>query len=392
MAAKILIIGSAVDRNLIRLVNNIKKNDAFKELIIDVLDTNPPLHYKLKARLSELTIEIRKLYIVKDVKEKNPLLKNIKHFINLFNSINDIKNNEYDIINIHYMSGKYLPLMHLISKKGRNLMITPWGSDVYRVKGLNKWMIKQAYKQADYISFGSEKFRNDIQSVFDLPVSKFVELSFGSEMIDLVHENTELDKEDAKIKLNIGGRYVIVCGYNASAGQQHLRIIESLISIKKDLPENTILLFPMTYAKNDAYISMVKEALDKSSFKYISFDEFLNNDELLYLRKCADIFIHVQISDAFSATIQESLLCDTKIINGGWLKYDDLEKWGVPYIVVESLETLGEAVKKVVAGEQNIVIPKQLKQDILSRGYKSQAKKWINFYREKVDKDLIHKI
>lgn len=385
MAVKILIIGNAADYNLIRFINNLKKYDVHDEIILDVLHNNSPIHYKLSYRLDELTKEIRNLFSVNENQKKSSFLKKINYFINLFKAINSIKNSDYDIVNIHYMSAFYFPLIHLIKKKGKKLLMSPWGSDVYRVNGLNKLLIKRAYLYADYVSFGSIQFRNDVQSNFAIPDSKFVDLSFGSEMIDLIDDNIELDKEDAKVKLNIGGSYTIVCGYNASRAQQHLSIIYALSSIKESLPQNTVLLFPMTYAKDISYISSVKEALGKSSFKNVIFEDYLINSELLYLRKCADIFIHVQVSDAFAATIQEFLLCDTKIINGSWLKYDDLEKWGVPYAVVESIDELGEIVNKVVSGEHNIVISKQLKKNILERGYKFRAAKWINFYKNHAD-------
>ena len=38
----------------------------------------------------------------------------------------------------------------------------------------------------------------------------------------------------------------------------------------------------------------------------------------------SDILLHAQLTDAFSASIQESLYAETIVFNGEWLKYTDL--------------------------------------------------------------------
>ncbi len=379
MPIKILIIGSAVDRNLIRLINNLKKYDYSENLLIDVFHTNSPEHNKLKYRLSELTPMINQLLLITDCKTKNKFFGNLLHIIKLINKVKKIKDNEYDMINIHYISGIYFFIIKTLKRKGKKILFSPWGSDVYRVKGLNNWLIKQTYKCSDIVSYSSNQFKNDIKEKFLVPEYKFEHLSFGSEIFDIIYENNTLSREDAKVLLGISG-FVIVCGYNASSGQQHIEIINALNKISHKLQRDIILLFPMTYARKDSYICEVKKLLNQSDYNYIIYEDFFNNNELLYLRKCADLFIHIPKTDAFSATVQEYLLTDTPIILGSWLKYPDLEKWSVPYFKIEEISDLGTAIDDVINKRYVFSITDELKKDILSRGYKNQTCKWIDFY------------
>lgn len=381
MSVKILLVGSAVDRHLIRLVTNIKANDNKNDIIFDVLHTNPQIHANLEYRLPEIEGSIRYLYTVKrHFGSHMNKISVVTRFIDIIICLSRIKRNEYDVVNIHYMSPYYFPVWSLLKRKGRKIMISPLGSDVYRVGGLKAWMIKQCYKKTDYVSAGSDKFKNDIRAKFHISPLKFVSLGFGSTMNDKVFSNTNLSKEEAKNKLGLSGNFVIVCGYNGSPGQQHLKIISALSMIRERFPENFILIFPMTYAKREDYTNEVRQLLDSSLLPYIIYDNYLKDDDLFCLRKCADIFIHVQITDAFCASVQEYLLCDVTVINGEWIRYPDLEKWGIPYILINSISDLAEKVCKVVEGREQVNIPEGLKLDIISRGYSSQAEKWLQFY------------
>ncbi len=379
MKKNILIIGSIADRNLIRLVNSIIDCDTNNQICIDILHINPPKHNSINYRISELTSKVGKIYFVKDQNNYGSLFNKFVRVTKIYSSLKQIEK-YYDLVNIHFMSGFYFFLWPLIKKKGRKILITPWGSDVYRVNKLAMILIGYCYKYTDYVSFGSKKLKQDIKNMFGVPERKFVDLAFGSKMIDLISNSNNISKNAAKKELNLVDKYVIICGYNASPAQQHLVIIESLTKIKDSLPTNTILLFLMTYAKNVDYIKEVKIFLQSTDFDYMIYEDYLTDDQLLNIRKAADLFIHVQHTDAFSASLQEYILCDTKIVNGSWLIYPELEKFGYPYYVTKSISNLGEIVKEAIEDDIGIVISEDVKQFIRERGYDYQARKWLGFY------------
>jgi hypothetical protein len=381
MSTKILIVGSAIDHNLIRFITSVKASDKRDTIILDVLHTNPHIYSNSESELSEIKSSIRNLYIMERFFWRYLYkINQLPRFFDLLICLLKIKRNEYDVINIHYMSPYFFPLWSVLKGKAKKMVISPWGSDVYRIGRLKTCMIRQCYQGTDYVTSGSSKFKKDIIEKFDVEDSKFVDIGFGSIMIDEICNNTRISKEEAKKKMGIDGRYVVVCGYNASSGQQHLAVISALEKVKMQLPENYILLFPMTYVKQDSYMSEVKKRLDESLIPYIIYDDYLTEEEQVYLRKCTDIFIHVQTTDAFSASVQEYLLCDTIVINGNWVRYPDLEKWGLPYLLIDSIDDISKVICRIVEGNEEIHISENLKKSIISRGYSKQANKWVQFY------------
>lgn len=377
MNVNILFIGSAIDPNLIRLIQNIKKYDADNKIILDVLHINPRPNFD--NRLNEVRSCVRNLFFVKKVGD-NRLIAYFTRLVNIYTGMSNLRNADYDLINIHYSSAYYSFFYPILMRKGRKIMITPWGSDIYRISKLQSLIMKKLYDKADYISCVNGKFKQDVFDKFSIPEAKYVELGFGSTMIDKIILNENISRNEAKDKLGLSKKYVIVCGYNASIGQQHIEIINALSSIKNNLPENVMLVFPMTYAKNAAYIEEVKQTLIESTMPFVVYEDYLNEDVLLYLRKCADVFVHIQISDAFSASVQEYILCDTIVITGEWVRYPSLESWGIPYVLLKSIEDLSKVLCEVILNGELFQILPSLKLEIQSKGYKTQAQKWIDFF------------
>lgn len=81
-------------------------------------------------------------------------------------------------------------------------MISPWGSDVYRINAFDKLIAKLCYHKVDYISVAPIKFRDDIATLFNVPDGKFVNLGFGSDTIDAINAQKNFRKK--KLKRNLG--------------------------------------------------------------------------------------------------------------------------------------------------------------------------------------------
>lgn len=127
-------------------------------------------------------------------------------------------------------------------------MISPWGSDVYRINAFDKLIAKLCYHKVDYISVAPIKFRDDIATLFNVPDGKFVNLGFGSDTIDAINAQKKLSKEEAKKKLGLEDSYIITCGYNASISQNHHKLLDAIEKIQSQLPENLCLVFLLLMA------------------------------------------------------------------------------------------------------------------------------------------------
>lgn len=287
---------------------------------------------------------------------------------------------KYKLINIHSIGIESFFLMPIYKQHSNTVMSSPWGSDMYRKKGVKKFLTKRILSWSDYVSAPKIQFREDIKTMYKVPETKFIELGFGADAIDLLSQNIEISRDVAKQNLNISENYIITIGYNGSKAQNHLKIIEAVKKVRKELPEKIYLLLPMTYGASQTYISKVRNALIESKIPFKIFDEFLNDRELVHLRKSSDMFVHAQPSDAFSASLQEYFLCDTIIVNGKWTRYPDFEKFGIPYYIFNSFEELPEKMLKAYKNEDEIYISSQLKEYVKNKGWRFMSEKWCEFY------------
>ena len=152
--------------------------------------------------------------------------------------------------------------------------------------------------------------------------------------------------------------------------------------VREQLPQNLFIILPMTYPisfelKN--YIQSIRDYLQQHNYDFRIFNEYLNDDKLLYLRKCSDVFIHAQTTDASCATVQEYLLSDCTILNGEWLHYPELEEYGIPYYTFESLNHIGPCLIEAIDNPDKYRPTLQLKEKIAQKGWNYQIKLWISF-------------
>jgi len=139
----------------------------------------------------------------------------------------------------------------------------------------------------------------------------------------------------------------------------------------------------MTYVRNDiTYINKVKHTLSNSGFEYIVYEEYLENSEILNIRLATDIFIHIQDTDAYSATIQEFLLTDTIVFNGAWTRYPNLETNGIPYLLVNNISDLDHDILGYLNKSRTCHISEDCKKTIKTLSWNNKGKEWYHFLKE----------
>ncbi len=287
----------------------------------------------------------------------------------------------FDYISIQYIKPEYYFLVKYFKKCSSNLVLTPWGSDVYRIRWFYKFLVKRIFDKADYITGPDDRFTRDFKRIFKIPSNKIIHCDLGVAPIDyIIDHKGQISSDEAKQQLGVNNSYVITCGYNANPTHQHLKIIEAVYSVKNKLPTNLTLFFPLTYPNNPEYIQEIKKKVNEYNLKAILFDKFLDIPHLFLLRQATDLFIHVQPTDASSGTLYEYILCEKKILNGAWLKYPDIEKNGVkPYYLLENLENLGQAIVNAYKSDP-IKIDQQVLKDLEKKQWKVVIKDWNHFF------------
>lgn len=374
---KVLLIGRPSNDHIKRLLIHINTLDKSHQLIFDAFD----VHYDSQNEDNLYN----KVYYTKQYffcyLYRIKYLRSLLTLLDVYISFISVLKNRYNLINIHFWNRYSFFLYPFYRMIGEEIMISPWGSDVYRISEYDKILAKFCYHWADYISAPPINFRDDIAKIFNVSGNKFVNLGFGSDTIDAINAQKKLSKIEAKKKLGLERLFIITCGYNASSSQNHHKILDAIEKVQLQLPHNVCLLFPFTYGGTKLYMDEIKQRLDTNGIKYIMYTDYLSLDEMVALRKSSDIFIHVQSSDAYSASVQEYLLCDVPVINGSWLRYPTLEIFGKPYKQIDTFEQLPDSIIEILLGHYP-VIPAELKLAISNNGWNDKAKDWIKFYIE----------
>lgn len=373
----ILLLGNIYGEHTIRFVRNLKNENP--KVQIDCFgireDKKLPVEFLSCIREFRVVDFSKKFWAI-------PVLRNIELIYNWRTHFHQFANGRhYDIAQIHYPEYTISYILRDLRAIADNLIVTPWGSDVYRISKRKRDIVRQLYKEADYVTGAGDRFTKDFMQIFRVPQEKFAHADLGSETIDYIADHKDLmTTEEAKHILGVDGYYTIGCGYNASAGQQHLKIIESIDMVKEKLPGKLMLLFPVTYPQNPSYLDSLKQAVEERDLNAKWFERYLDLRSLFVLQMATDMFIHVQTTDANSTSLKEYILCGKNCINGGWLKYDDIEEEGMkPYHVVENLESLGDVI--VDAYHQGIPkVTDYVIQHIESLGCKPAAKCWNNLF------------
>ena len=294
-----------------------------------------------------------------------------------------VSSRSFECFNIHYPSPRDLHLVPLMKRTGGKVILSPWGSDVLRITdSVSLQKLKRLYSEADHITGIKGRFMDSVVSILGFDTGKIIEAGFGSDTLDYIFEHgSDVSKEQAKETFGLAGKYLITCGYNGSAGQRHEAVIKAVASVKDRLPDNLTLVFPFTYGAKAGYRQELDACLEKNGLKGFFVTDFLSLDRLLSLRKCTDMFIHVQPTDASASSVKEYLVCGAKVLNAGWIVYDDLgENAGQFIFTVPSMEALPGTIEYAYGSEEPVV-PESVMSTIRSGGWKSRILDWDSMFR-----------
>lgn len=381
---KLLLVRDSFDKHIVRLISHLKSIN--QECIVDLLvcEQQGPMPEEIESAVREVYTYSRKCCGLVD------RIKPLRHIYLIFELRKSFKRIMaqcyYDVINIHYPYWEMAFSSDLVSQIAKKSLVSPWGSDVYRITSWQRRILFRLYNKADNISGIQNRFTEDVKRYFHVPQEKIVNLNIGSDTVDIILDKRDVVSDaDAKAFWGISGRYAITCGYNGSAAQRHSEIIDAFYSVKAAMPENTVLVFPMTYKADENYINTLKNKANDYGINTLFVCRYLSLEEMFMLIQASDMFVHVQITDADSATIKEYLLCRKKVLNGSWLYYDDLMAFKpIPFFPVENMDCLGDTIKKAYNSES--ILMSDQTEDLLKKfSWKYAIGDWDKFYSTIVD-------
>lgn len=257
-----------------------------------------------------------------------------------------IKENNYDIVNIHISRWFYLLILPCLIKQ--KLVITFYGSDFYRTSNFIKKIQTILYKNADAITFTNPSTKESFLNYYKNFENKNYVCRFGLKTLDFIDKNRNIDKKDLRESLKYSLEKIIVtCGYNSTKEQQHDKMIENILKLPKELLLKIQFIFPMTYGDNTNK-EKIKNILKQTNLDYIILEDFLYGDNNANIKLASDIMINMLETDSFSGSMQEFLYANNIVITGSWLPYEVFDNEGIQYIKIDDIDVLHLKLEKVI--------------------------------------------
>ena len=230
-------------------------------------------------------------------------------------------------------------------------IVSFWGSDLLKKKTATK-LEKLFMNNFKTITLSTHAMFDRFHELFGYQYdSKIINVKFGIPTFsDIQSLEKREDSCQAKRKLSLPeNKLIVVCGYNGNETQQHIKALEAISKCKDDVKQKIFLMIPMGYGTKDKlYIEKIKDLLDNNKLDGLVLDQFFIGEENARLRLATDIFINVQQTDAFSASMQEHMFAGAVVINGGWLSYPDLDDNGAFYYKIDVIADLGKVLTDVL--------------------------------------------
>lgn len=254
----------------------------------------------------------------------------------------------FDLVDFHVFTSSRLPLMRACKSKGIPFDITPWGTDVLRssreyldeqAEGFDACRyIKSALSLQDVISeaYGG-KYDAKIRTVYWGQTGFEVIDSIGPYALGRFRKSLPLEEGDI----------TVCCGYNAFIAQQHVPILKALGTLPESLRQRIFLLVPMTYPPDPKYVEEVKSVAEKSGLRHKVYDRYMTAEDVAAMRIATDVVVNMQITDAFSGSLQGHLYAGGVLVIGEWLNYPMLDAIGTYYIKT-NFDTLADVLQDVL--------------------------------------------
>lgn len=293
---------------------------------------------------------------------------------------------KYDLIDFHSFVESDYPYMEYCSKNNIPFDITLWGSDIMRASDDKIKRMAEGFDKCRLIKCAEGLYQKMVQCYGNRYEGKRRNLMFGTSDFDNI--NRMPDEKIAPIKQALygdtQGRIIVACGYNGITAQNHLEMIEALNKLPQTLKDTVFVVLQMTYSAQPKYLQQVRERMEQTDIPFVLLDHFLSEEEIVVVRKTADLVVNIQDTDAFAGSIRAHLYCNSVVLVGDWLPYGIyLNKAGVVFYQtskadltrsIENCLTNIETYKQECSENQNKMY------DLFS--WESTINDWVNTYGE----------
>lgn len=291
----------------------------------------------------------------------------------------------YDLYHWHCFVPDRLPLLKQLTPNSK-LIVTLWGSDLYRVAGVEAYARQfEACDRATIFTMATPEMRTTFLAKFGQRwAEKTRLLNYGAcnlPNIDSVRSRS------SEILRNLGipaDKTIISLGNSGVEGNQHIAVLEAINKLTPDLLQTITLVLPATYSAEASYIQKLRETAQRLGTSVSILDRYLTDDEVSALRCATDIAIHVPISDQFSAAMCEALYAGSVVVTGTWLPYSILRSHNVVFHEVADIPSLTTKISQILANldSERLRVSGNAKPIWSLMSWENVAAKWLTLYDE----------
>lgn len=301
------------------------------------------------------------------------------------------ENTNTDVIHLHFPKHIF-SLFTKYLKKDYELIITYWGSDIYRI---DKWMDheiqRSILKNANLITASTPEMQFSITSRYGfnlyskIKIARFIHDDIYYNIADKLLNHPNWIQEYKKSLGIDDGKIVILFGHNAHWENNHKNFLECLSNLPGSIANKYHIIFPLTYG--DKTGTYTKELIAKSknieaSFSFLT--EFLNWEELAKLKIISNVYIHCPTTDGLSAFLTEFLYTNNLAIVGDWLPYKTFTDFKIGYLTFTDFQDLE---KILINLSEKIIIFNELKsknRDVIDNNFSLDkiANEWVQAFKE----------
>lgn len=256
----------------------------------------------------------------------------------------------YDAVHVFYLSATWGVLAGGLARKAERLVVTVFGSDVYRTTAwLRPWQ-RRLLQRADRVTASNADTLEAARRIASIDPARCSIVRFGLRPLDHI-ERLRVEGDRAHHKRAVGiapERVVVVAGYNASPHQQHAAIIDALKALGVERTKRIEVLLPMTMGGHTAYIRDIETRMKGSGLAYRLITRLMTDEEVARLRLATDIMVQVQPTDQLAGAMQEHLAAGSVVLTGSWLPYGVLREAGVRFWTVDARDEVRDALVTIM--------------------------------------------
>lgn len=267
------------------------------------------------------------------------------------------KYGHFDLIQVHGVNRSRGNIGKNLRKICDKLIVSIWGDEIFRNSPQIMEKHKVYYLCADRITIATKAMVDRFNSVYNnefadkISMNKFAIGLFDK--IDVVKKEFTREQICEEFGIKHPQKTLVFVGHNGREAQRHTELTKELLKLPQNLKEKIILVYTMTYGVRDnAYLEEMEAAAKETGCEYVILREFMNEITSAKLRSVCDIMLHAQLTDAFSASIQESLYSGSIIINGSWLPYNELPNYKECVVEYDDVSQISQTLIKVLENKK----------------------------------------